>query len=267
MKKNGWLNLDFTLVKYKELCTTIVESDYTTLTFNRYFSSNSLPDKFVIIRHDVDRKPEQALKMAQIEKDLRITSTYYFRKTSRVFKPDIIKAIIDLGHEIGYHYEVLDQAKGDFEKGMRIFEQELKDFRKICDVKTICMHGNPLSRWYNRDLWKRYDFRDFGIIGEPYLSIDYKNIFYLTDTGRNWNSRFSMKDIVNTNVNNTVKETNSTDDVIRKIKKGNIEHICIVAHPERWRDSFGSWLAALLWQNAKNFGKAGLIKYRKTFHD
>ena len=37
--------------------------------------------------------------------------------------------IHDLGHEIGYHYEVLSKANGDYEKAMKLFEQELSEFR------------------------------------------------------------------------------------------------------------------------------------------
>ena len=58
--------------------------------------------------------------------------------------------------------------------------------RAIVPVKTICMHGSPLSRVSNLDLWKRYDYRELGIIGEPYLDIDFDDVFYLTDTGRRW---------------------------------------------------------------------------------
>jgi len=32
----------------------------------------------MIIRHDIDRKPERALKMAEIENDLGVKSTYFF---------------------------------------------------------------------------------------------------------------------------------------------------------------------------------------------
>ena len=257
------LNLDFTSAKYKELCETIVESEYTTLTITQYFSSKNLPERFVILRHDVDRKPENALKMAELENRLGITSTYYFRMKEDVFKPAIIKEIASMGHEIGYHYEVLDTAKGDLERAIGIFTKELEEFRKICDVNTICMHGNPLSPWDNRDLWKRYDFNDFGIIGEPYLSIDYEKVLYLTDTGRSWNSRFSVKDVVGANINQAIEKIKSTDDVMRMINRGNIEQMCIVAHPERWSDSFGAWLKDLVWQNVKNVGKAILVKIRK----
>ena len=32
----------------------------------------------MIIRHDIDREPERALKMAEIENDLGVKSTYFF---------------------------------------------------------------------------------------------------------------------------------------------------------------------------------------------
>ena len=252
--------MDFTLAKYKELCKTIVESNYSTLTFNQYFhSKNNISEKFILLRHDVDRNAKKALKMAELENSLGIIATYYFRKKEDVFIPAIIKKIADRGHEIGYHYEALDKAGGDFEKAIRIFEGELKEFRKICNVKTICMHGNPMSKWVNNDLWKKYDFKDFGIIGEPYLSIDYAEVLYLTDTGRRWNSKFSVKDVVGANSQRTEK-IKSTDDVIRMINKEDSEQMCILAHPERWSDGFGAWLKELAWQNMKNVGKLILVK-------
>ena len=249
--------MDFTHKKYEELCRAMVDSDCTLVSVCTYLEAQ--PIRCIIIRHDVDRKPERALKMAKIENDLGVKSTYYFRMKKDVFEPEIIKEIVNMGHEIGYHYEVLDKANGDLEKAIRIFEEELNDFRRICDVNTICMHGNPLSKWVNKDIWKKYEFKDFGIIGEPYLSIDYKNVLYLTDTGRKWNSRFSVKDVVDVNSQRNEK-IKSTDDVIRLINEGHVDQMCILAHPERWSDSFGAWLKELAWQNVKNVGKAILVR-------
>ena len=257
--------MDFTFAKYRELCETIEQSKYTALTFNQYFSLKNIPEKFIMLRHDVDRKPEKALKMAELENDLGIISTYYFRMKEEVFIPEILKEIANMGHEIGYHYEVLDKAEGDIEKAIRIFKDELNEFRKICDVKTTCMHGNPLSKWVNKDIWKKYEFEDFGIIGEPYLSIDYKKVLYLTDTGRRWNSKFSVKDVVDANVNHAIEKIRSTDDVIRMIEEEYNKQICILAHPERWSDSLGAWLKELGWQNVKNIGKAILV--RRAYSD
>lgn len=253
-------NIDFTFAKYTDLCETIVAAGYSTLTFTQFFSLHNMAEQVIILRHDVDRKPERALQMAKIENCLGIRSTYYFRKNENVFKPAMINEIVNMGHEIGYHYEVLDKTKGDYEKAISLFEAELQEFRNICDVKTICMHGNPFSKWVNKDLWTEYNFTDFGITGEPYLSIDYKKVLYLTDTSRRWNSKFSVKDVVGANANQPIEKTKSTDDVIRLINGGDIEQMCILAHPERWSDSFGAWLKELMWQNTKNLGKAILVK-------
>ena len=57
------------------------------------------------------------------------------------------------------------------------------------------MHGSPLSKYDNKLLWKYYNYRDFGIIGEPYFDVDFSKVLYLTDTGRRWNgNRVSIRD-------------------------------------------------------------------------
>jgi predicted DNA-binding transcriptional regulator len=109
------MNRDFTLAKYEELCSAIVQSGYAVMSVKDYLSlSLQPPGKVVILRHDVDRKPEKSTeKMAEIERDFGISSTYYFRSKKEVFKAGIIQAIEKMGHEVGYHYKVLDKAKGN----------------------------------------------------------------------------------------------------------------------------------------------------------
>jgi hypothetical protein len=41
--------------------------------------------------------------MAKLEAALGIKATYYFRTIPKTFKPEIIKEIVDIGHELGYH--------------------------------------------------------------------------------------------------------------------------------------------------------------------
>ena len=60
-------------------------------------------------------------------------------------------------------------------------------FRKYYPAKTICMHGSPLSKYDNKKIWEKYDYRDYGIIADPSFDIDYDEVFYITDTGRAWN--------------------------------------------------------------------------------
>jgi hypothetical protein len=256
------LDIDFTLEKYRKLCETISNSAYVPLTFTQLFTLPELPEKYILIRHDVDKKIHYAPKMANIEHEYGIISTYYCRKTKELFKPEFILKIAELGHEIGYHYETMDKAKGDVVKSILYFEQELADFREFIDVKTACMHGNPLAPWANSDMWIDYDFRDFEIIGEPYISIDYNDVMYLTDTGRTWNGeKVSVYDVVTTQYNFNIS---TTEDVIALINSEQNPHICLLAHPNRWCDNFGSWLWELVWQKTKNIGKRGIIWYRNS---
>ena len=119
----------------------------------------------------------------------------------------------------------------------------------------MCIRDSPLTPWINKDLWNKYDFREFDIVGEPYLSIDYNKVFYFTDTGRSWNSRFSIKDHTSANQFNLIK---STDDLIDLIDKNYFKQVCILTHPNRWSNGLSEWLMEIVWQTIKNIGKIGL---------
>ena len=146
--------IDFTLKSYAEYVTMIKHNFEHILTFEEYFLWNKRLDKFCIIRHDVDRKPENALKMAILEHELGMRSTYYFRTKKRVFDRQIIRKIARMGHEIGYHYESLSDTNGDMNSALSDFESNINKLRQIVKVSTICMHGRPFSRYDDRDLWR-----------------------------------------------------------------------------------------------------------------
>lgn len=253
--------LDFTFNKYRELCDVISNSEYTLLNVEKYLTLDIIPDKYIILRHDVDLKPENSLRVAQIENEYNICSTYYFRMSKDVFQPNLIIKIGELGHEIGYHYEVLDKAKGNFSKGIEIFKKELNTFRKLHHIKTICMHGNSRTRWNNLDLWKHYGFKEFGIIGEAYISINFNDVAYFSDTGRTWNPRYKIKDTKSNSEG--IPIINRTDDLIKLIKDGKLSHIYILMHPDDWCDDFGEWLIYLVTRKFKNVGKYCIGWYLK----
>lgn len=243
--------MDFTLSKYRELLQFLQEN-YEIYTVRDYLLEK--PSKnFVILRHDVDRSPKNALKMAEVEKELGVKSTYYFRYPY-TFKPDIIRSINEMGHEVGYHYETLSKMKGDYKKAIELFEQELEKFRKLVDVKTICMHGSPLSKFDNRSLWDRYDFRYYGIIGEAYLSIDDPEIYYITDTGRNWENRNNIRDkFVWKSIDRKIKNTGQLIEVLAEISP---EKLYMTIHPERWGYSLLNWTMGGLRDFVFNIGKS-----------
>ena len=254
--KTGELKLDFTLEKYRQLCTVLCSSGYQVCTVVQYLSRTDRTGKTAVLRHDVDRKPGNALRMAMLEQSLGIKSTYYFRMNKSVFKRDMIKTIAGMGHEIGYHYEALDKARGNYEKAIRIFEQDLSKLRKVAEVKTICMHGNPLTKWDNRDLWSKYDFKNFGLVGEAYLS--FGSITYLSDTGRTWSSKYKVKDRLPSACNDNEVDTvivNSTDDCINLIKRSEPNAVYLLVHPERWSDNMVDWPAYFILDTGVNLAK------------
>lgn len=248
---------DFTVTVYATLLKTILDDGYIVQTFEQYLNSrNNLPverqtARILILRHDVDKRPEQALKIALLEHEQNVCSTYYFRIVPASFDTAIITKIVELGHEIGYHYEDLSLAGGNMEQAVGLFEQHLKQLRNICPVKTICMHGSPFSRWDNRLLWTKINYRDYDLIGEPYLDLDFNQVLYISDTGRNWNNvKSNIRDKIKSNFNFRFK---STYDLIKNIQRGILPgKIMINVHPQRWSDDAGSWFRELVLQNLKN---------------
>jgi len=250
--------MDFTLKTYKKLLISLKQANYNFITFEE-FCEGRVGDKFIILRHDVDLKAENSLETAKIEHELGIKASYYFRIVPQSNKSHIIKQIAELKHEIGYHYEDLSLFKGNENEAITHFEKQLTHFRQFYPVKTICMHGSPTSKIDNKNIWKTYSYRNFGIIGEPYFDINFNEIFYLTDTGRTWDGeRFSVRDKVKSTFDLHFKTTN---DIINAAKSGVLPNkIMITTHPQRWTDKPIEWLIELLAQSIKNKIKSIIIK-------
>lgn len=253
---------DFKLQNLQELLVELQTNEYRFQSYKNFISSPE--QKVVLLRHDVDLLPENSLATAKLENSLGIQGTYYFRIIPETFKPDIIKQIADLGHEIGYHYEDMDLVKADkldhhIDLAYESFQRNLESLRKIVPIDTICMHGSPRAKYDNKMIWTKYNYRDLGLIGEPYFDIDFNEFLYLTDTGRRWNGdKVSVRDKVNSKYKFDLK---STQDVINAIPQFP-DKIMITIHPQRWDDRFLPWAKELVLQNVKNVVKWGLIKVK-----
>ena len=77
----------------------------------------------------------------------------------------------------------MDTCKGDVDKSYGEFCRNLEKFQKFAPVKTISMHGSPMSSFDNREIWKKYDYRQPGILAEPCFDINFNQLYYITDTG------------------------------------------------------------------------------------
>jgi hypothetical protein len=248
--------MDFTLKIYTQLLKSLIKAGYSFQTFEQYIK-NPLP-RVVILRHDVDLLPLNSLRTAQIENQLGIIGSYYFRIVKESFHPKIIKQIADLGHEIGYHYETMDTSNGKIDDAYQEFCKILDIFRNILPITTICMHGSPLSKYDNRDIWKKYDYKKLGLIGEPYFDLDFSKILYLTDTGRRWDgNKVSVRDkALSTKGNTLLSDLNnfhSTHNIIYALNRNILpDQIMINTHPQRWSNNLYTWTKELVLQNIKN---------------
>ena len=231
--------MDFTVKKYQQLLQAIKASGYAVQPMVSFMEKPA--DRVIVLRHDVDERPENTLPLAKAEHRMGIQSTYYFRIVRISNNPDVIKEIAGLGHEIGYHYEDYSSCKGDIKTAIKRFQENLTYFRQFYPVKTVCMHGSSMSGFDNKDLWKHYAFSDFGLVGEPYLTIDYSDVLYLTDTARTWNGeKYSIRD----SVNSRVMETGicKTDDIIRRLQANDLPDKIILQSHTLWADNLPEWL-------------------------
>jgi len=265
--------LDFTIKKYKELLSVLKDAAYTFQTFAEFLEDPA--DRVIVLRHDVDAKKYNSLRFARIQASMEIRGSYFFRMVSQSFDREVIREITARGHEIGYHYETMDTAGGDIEKAFELFSKNLKKLRKLVSVKTICMHGSPLSKYDNRSLWDHYDYRELGIIGEPYFDIDFAKVLYLTDTGRRWDGdKVSVRDKVGSRelgVGSSTQNSSphraprtayrSTNEIINAAVSNSLpDQIMLTFHPQRWTNKPLPWIKELIWQNMKNVVKRMIIK-------
>ena len=169
---------------------------------NRNINSNCIEDlqhrvpapASIYIKHDVECKLGLAVRMARIEAKEGHRATYYVQG-------DLIKLpgateqlqeIAQLGHEVAYHYDVLDANDGDYEAAFQEFSEYRSIFRDAgFDFTTVCPHGNPTKE---RDGWKsNKDFFRSERIRLKFpkmldIVIDFPKLFpegrYLSDAGR-----------------------------------------------------------------------------------
>lgn len=247
---------DFTINKYEQFLKSAIDAGYQLTSYQDYLGNHF--EKVLILRHDVDKKPQNSLKTAQLQSQLGVKGTYYFRAVPESFDVKIIQQISALGHEIGYHYEDLTICKGDYEKSIQHFEHWLEKLRKYYPVKTVCMHGSPMSKWDNRKLWEKYNYKDYEIVAEPYFDIDFDQVFYITDTGRKWDGdKVSVRDKVRSKFNLSF---HSTDDLITAFKAGNMpKQIMQNIHPQRWTNNGAEWMQELIMQRIKNSVKKAIF--------
>ncbi|HXU27880.1 MAG TPA: hypothetical protein VN698_11670 [Bacteroidia bacterium] len=100
---------EFTYKGYTNLLEIALNVGYDFVSFSDVKTTTS--KKFCVLRHDIDASLNAAYEMASIEAKLGIKATYFIMLRSPIYNlfsrtnHQFVQKIIDLGHEIGIHYD------------------------------------------------------------------------------------------------------------------------------------------------------------------
>lgn len=197
--------MEFTYKAYRDLLALLREHGYTFSSYHNYFDY----DKSVILRHDIDMNIDKALRMAQIEAEMSVASTYFVLVTSNFYNvfskenQDMLRELHEMGHEVGLHF---DEAKYDG-RGIdmvQAMEQETELLTQCmgCPVRSISMH-RPSKETLAAD----YVIKS-GEIVNSYGTEFFHNHKYVSDSRRNWR-----------------------EDVLSIIRSGEYDRLHVLTHP------------------------------------
>lgn len=183
--------MEFTYDAYKNLIKSLRNENYSIASYhdwNKY-------DRCVILRHDIDYDISKAVKLACVEKELGVQSTYFVLVTSdfyNVFSTkgcEQLRAILDCGHEIGLHFD--EASYSDIASSQDVINhiiEEAELLKKAIDypIKTVSMHRPS-------DMILKADIEIPDIINS-YGKVFFNEFKYISDSRRRW--RESVEDIL-----------------------------------------------------------------------
>jgi hypothetical protein len=174
----------FTFKSLRSQFETALNNNYSVTTCMDYVRrKKELPkdgvtnvnEKLLINRIDVDLSCKKAKRLAEIFDDLNIKGTFFVRLHAPEYNPfsfenyRCLKYIIEHGHEIGYHSEVIDESAIWNEDASTCLVRDIKVLETIFDIKIfgVASHGG-MTGLNNLDFWKDKAPSDFGLLYEGY---------------------------------------------------------------------------------------------------
>ncbi len=204
---------------------------------------------FLVLKHDIENTVPKAYKLAEIENKYGHRGTYY----AHVYLMDdpknveLLRKMQAMGHEISYHYDVMDSNHGDLDGAIKEFEDNRKHFESLgFPIITVCQHGNPVVERVgytsNRDFFRSARVQAmYPNIAD--IMVDYKDKYrtdysYFSDAGRKFKLIFDP--INNDIVNSDDKNTPYVD--LNALMEALPSKVIISTHPHRWTDSAASYI-------------------------
>lgn len=206
-------------------------------------------DSFLVLKHDIENTVSKAYKLAEIEHKYGHRGTYYAHAylLDDPQNVELLQKMQVMGHEISYHYDVMDSNHGNLEGAVKEFESNRQRFEALgFHIVTVCQHGNPVVERVgytsNRDFFRSQRVQAlYPSIAD--IMVDYKEKFdtdysYFSDAGRKFKLIYDPinNDIVNSDEKNIPYE--DLDALLEALPSKAI----ISTHPHRWTDSAASYI-------------------------
>lgn len=252
---------DFTHAYYINILNHLKQSGRSLFSIADFFTQDD-HNAAVIVRHDVDRWPQQSIRLAHLEHEHGISASYYFRATPEGhFDVRAVREIAHLGHEVGYHYETYAVCLGDRKKALSLFDHNLKTFRQVAPCVTVSMHGSPLSTYDNLELLKGIDLREYGLAADATLSFSELNVIYYTDTGGSWNTNDILNRRDRIPSSTAIKPENFPfgSEAFTQLLQNYSIIIYMNIHPERWAHNSLNLIICHFRDTSVNLAKRFLI--------
>lgn len=241
----------FVYKKWEKFCAELANRKIYGVTA-RNVAEQEKYGAYIVLKHDVETNVSKAYRMATIEKKYGHKGSYYVQAylMEDVKNVELLKEMSDMGHEISYHYDVLDACKGDMDAAIQQFTQNMKLFEESgFTIKTVCQHGNPVVERVgytsNRDFFRcervQKLFPDISDIMVDFQVKADTNYLYFSDAGRKFNLIYDPinNDVVNSDDKNIPFQNMSV--LLEYILK--TEESCIIStHPHRWTSSAAEYV-------------------------
>ena len=201
---------DFTEDEYLRLLR-IAKKNFTFTNYRKLCSTPG--QKLILWRHDVDFSLNRAASLAKIEADEGVSATYFIRTRGDAYsileaqQKNLVHRILDLGHEIGLHFELSD-----------ILVSSVSDLEKLLErEKVLFMNefGFGISSFsFHNPTPELLAFSDVSYSGlfNAYADRFFSEVNYVSDSNGYW--RFDQLESV--------------------LKDGSVDQLQVLTHPEWW---------------------------------
>lgn len=177
----------FSLALYREILTDALQLGFEFQTFSQYLQAPV--KKTVLLRHDVDVNLEWALRMARVERELDIRSTYFVRIHSTRYNLfdrhnyRYLHELKQMGFEIGVHQEVSSFAANSAD-AILLLKREKTVIETIlgCAVNGVATHI-PKS---NILRLTPEVIKEAGFVYSPGAEIFNRNAIFVSDSNNHW---------------------------------------------------------------------------------